>query len=112
MRTNLARSCLSWIKGPWGVQMCVAIPYKVLEVSGNGRAQIEVGSTRQEISTLLVPEVTVGDYVLVYLGSATAKIEEQDAMEVMSLFEEIAEAETLLDSYPLRGRSKKTEGQQ
>jgi len=87
--------------------MCVAIPYKVLEVRGNGRAQIEVGSTRQEISTLLVPEVTVGDYVLVYLGCATARIEEQ-----MSLFEEIAEAETLLDSYPLRGRSKKTEGQQ
>ena len=83
--------------------MCVAIPYKVLEVSGNGQAEIEVGSIRQEISTLLVPEVTVGDYVLVYLGFATAKIEEQDAIEVMSLFQEIAEAETFLDSYPLRG---------
>ena len=82
--------------------MCIAIPYRVLEVSGNGRAQIEVGSTRHEISTLLVPEATVGDYVLVYLGCATARIEEQDAMEVMSLFQEIAEAETLLDSYPLR----------
>ena len=82
--------------------MCVAIPYKVLEVSGNGLAQIEVGSTRQEISTLLVPEVKVGDYVLVYLGCATARIEEQDAMDVMSLFEEIAEAEILLDNYPSR----------
>jgi len=81
--------------------MCVAIPYKVLEVSENGRAQIEVGSIRQEISTLLVPEVAVGDYVLVYLGCATAKIEEYEAIEVLSLFQEIAEAETLLDSYPL-----------
>jgi hydrogenase expression/formation protein HypC len=92
--------------------MCVAIPYKVLEVSGNGRAQIEVGSTRQEISTLLVPEVTVGDYVLVYLGCATARIEEQDAMDVISLFEEIAEADTLLDSCHLGGRNRQAEGQQ
>lgn len=91
--------------------MCIAIPYRVLEVSGNGRVQIEVGSSRHEISTLLVPEVKAGDYVLVYLGSATAKIEEQEAMEVMSLFQEIAEAETLLDSYPLPGESK-AEGQQ
>ena len=75
--------------------MCVAIPYKVLEVNENGRAQIEVGGTRQEISTLLVPEVKVGDYVLVYLGSATARIEEDEAMDVMRLYQEIAEAEVL-----------------
>jgi len=48
--------------------MCVGIPYKVLEVNENGRAQIEVGVTRQETSTLLLPEVKAGDYVLVYLG--------------------------------------------
>ncbi len=73
--------------------MCVAIPYKVLEITGDGRAEIEVGDARQEISTLLVPDAEVGDYVLVYLGSATARIEEDEAIEVMRLYQEIAEAE-------------------
>ena len=75
--------------------MCLAIPYKVLEVNENGRAEIEVGGTRQEISTLLVPEVKVGDYILAYLGFATAKIEEDEAIEVMRLYQEIAEAQML-----------------
>ena len=74
---------------------CLAIPYKVVEVNENDRAEIEVGGTRQEISLLLVPEVKAGDYVLVYLGCATARIEEDEAMEVMRLYQEIAEAEIL-----------------
>jgi len=72
--------------------MCVAIPYKVLEVEGDSRAQIEVGGTKQEISTLLLPEAKVGDYILVYLGSASARIEEHEAMEAMRLYHEIAGA--------------------
>ena len=75
--------------------MCLAIPHKVIEVNENGKAQIEVDGARQEIGLLLVPEVKVGDYVLVYLGFATAKIEEDEAMEVMRLYQEIAEAEIL-----------------
>ena len=80
--------------------MCVAIPYRVLEVNKNDRSQIEVGGTRQEISTLLVPEVKIGDYVLVYLGSATAKIEEDEAIEVLRLFQDIAETEMLSNNSP------------
>ena len=73
--------------------MCIAIPYKVVEVEGDRRARIEVSGAKQEISTLLVPEVKVGDYVLVYLGSATARIKKQEAMEVISLFQEIVGAD-------------------
>jgi len=75
--------------------MCVAIPYKVLKITGKGRAEIEVGDARQEISTLLVPDAEVGDYVLVYLGSATTRIEEDEAIEVMRLYQEISEIKML-----------------
>ena len=75
--------------------MCVAVPHKVIEIKESGQAQIDVGGTRQEISVLLVPEVKVGDYVIVYLGFATAKIEEEEAVEVIRLFQEIAAAEVL-----------------
>ena len=75
--------------------MCIAIPYEVVEVNENCRAQIDVAGSRREISTLLVPETKVGDYVLVYLGAATARIEEHEALEVMRLFEEMVDAAAL-----------------
>lgn len=75
--------------------MCLAIPYKVLEVKGDSRAEIEVAGVRHEVSLVLLPEVEVGDWVLVNLGSVVAKIEEDEAREIMHLYQEIAEAETL-----------------
>jgi len=83
------------------------MPYGVLEVNGNSRARIEVGGTRQEISVLLVPEVKAGDYVLVRFGSAAAKIEGDQAIEVMRLYQEIAKADMLQNSSLLRERVNK-----
>jgi len=73
--------------------MCVAIPYKVLEVKENSWAEIEVAGTKQEVSLRLFPEVEVGDWVLVNLGSVVARIEEDEASEIICLYHEIAEAE-------------------
>jgi len=73
--------------------MCLAIPYKVLEVKENSWAEIEVAGTRQGVSLRLLPEVQVGDWVLVNLGSVVAKIEEDEASEIIRLYHEIAEAE-------------------
>jgi len=78
--------------------MCVAIPYKVLEVKGNSRAEIEIAGLRQEVSLQLLPEVEVGDWVLVNLGCAIARIEEDEAREIMHLYREIVEVEPLKDS--------------
>jgi len=80
--------------------MCIAIPYQVAEVDGNERAWIKVAGARQEVSLQLLPEVAVGDWVLVNLGSVIAKIEEDEAQEIMRLFREIAEVDTLKDSSP------------
>jgi hydrogenase expression/formation protein HypC len=80
--------------------MCIAIPYQVVEVNGNGRAWIEVAGGRQEVSLQLLPEVAVGDWVLVNLGSVIAKLEEDEAQEIMRLYREIAEVDTLRDSSP------------
>ena len=71
--------------------MCVAIPYKVVEVKENSRAEIEVAGARHQVSLQLFPDVKVGDWVLVNLGSVVAKIGEDEAGEIMRLYEEIAE---------------------
>jgi len=75
--------------------MCVAIPYKVFEIDDNGLAQIEIGGIRRPVSLALVPEVKTGDWVLVNLGNVVAKIDEDEAREIISLYREIAAAETL-----------------
>ena len=75
--------------------MCVAIPYKVLEVNENSWAEIEIAGARQKASLVLAPEVKAGDWVLVNLGNVVAKIDEDEAGEIIKLYEEIAKAETL-----------------
>ena len=73
--------------------MCLAMPHKVLEVKGSSLVEIEIAGTRQEVSLQLLPGVEVGDWVLVNLGFVVAKIEEDEATEIMNLYQEIAEAE-------------------
>ena len=75
--------------------MCVAIPYQVVEVKDESWAEIEIAGARHKVSLALVPEVNAGDWVLVNLGSVIAKIEEDEAKEIINLYKEIAEAATL-----------------
>lgn len=77
--------------------MCIAIPYQVIKVIENGRALIDVSGAEQEISILMVPEAKAGDYVIAYLGSAITKIEEEEVVKVVRLFQEIAEMGMLQD---------------
>ncbi len=75
--------------------MCVAIPYQVVEVKENFWAEIEIAGVRHKVSLVLVPEVNAGDWVLVNVGTVIAKIEEDEAKEIINLYKEIAEAATL-----------------
>ena len=81
--------------------MCIAAPYRIIEITGSNNALIDFNGIGQEISTLMIPEVKVGDYVMVYLGSALAVIEEEEAEEVIRLFREM---ETSLDIYSMPDR--------
>ena len=75
--------------------MCVAAPYRIIEVTGSDRALIDINGIRQEISTLMVPEVKAGDYVIAYLGSALAIIEEKEAEEAIRLYQQMTGPEIL-----------------
>lgn len=69
--------------------MCVAIPTRVVKLLGGGRALIEQSGVSREISVLAVPDVTEGEYVLLNLGVAVQKLSEQEAKEVLELWDEI-----------------------
>jgi hydrogenase expression/formation protein HypC len=63
--------------------MCLAVPGKVIECSGQ-EALVDFQGNRLKISKVLTPEAQVGDWVLVHAGFAISQIEEQDALETWS----------------------------
>ena len=70
--------------------MCLAIPAKVVQKLENDQALVEVGGIRNQISLLLVDDVTVGDYVIVHVGFAIARLNAEEAAKTLALFDEIA----------------------
>ena len=70
--------------------MCLAIPAKVVQKLENDQALVEVGGVRNQISLMLVEDVTVGDYVIVHVGFAIARLNADEAAKSLELFDEIA----------------------
>ena len=69
--------------------MCIAVPGKVTVIDDElNVATVEVGGTKKHASADLVPDVQVGDYVLVHAGFIINKLDEEDALETLKLFEE------------------------
>lgn len=70
--------------------MCLAIPAQVVEISGNETAIVQLGGIRKAISTALLDEVAVGDYVIVHVGYALERLNVAEAEETLRLFAELA----------------------
>jgi hydrogenase expression/formation protein HypC len=69
--------------------VCLAIPAKLVEVAEPGLATAEVSGVRREVSTALLPEAKVGDWVLVHVGFVLHTIDEEEAARTLALLEEI-----------------------
>ena len=72
--------------------MCLAIPGKITSVElGVARmAKVEFGGITRTVSLDLVPEAVVGDYVLVHVGFAISKIDEEEAHKTLEALQELA----------------------
>ena len=72
--------------------MCLAIPALVVEILEHEQAIVDMGGVRKPISTALLEEVAVGDYVIVHVGFALSRLDPEEAAETLKLFAELAEA--------------------
>lgn len=62
--------------------MCLAVPGKILEAVDVGIsriAKVEFGGVTRQVSLDLVPDARPGDFVLVHVGFAISRIEEEEA---------------------------------
>jgi hydrogenase expression/formation protein HypC len=73
--------------------MCLAIPGKVIEVledpHGVRMAKANFGGVVKQVCLEYTPEVVVGDYVLVHVGFALSKVDEDEAARTYQLLEEM-----------------------
>lgn len=69
--------------------MCLAIPAKVIAME-DAMATIDMEGTQREVSTLLIEDLKLGDYVIVHAGFAIHKIDETEAQESLKVLRELA----------------------
>lgn len=70
--------------------MCLALPMRVIELRPGEMAVAERDGVRKEISVTLVPEVAIGDYVIVHVGFALSKLDPEEARRTLALIAEMA----------------------
>jgi hydrogenase expression/formation protein HypC len=69
--------------------MCLAIPAQIQQIhADNDMATVAVDQVKVEVSLALVDDVKVGDYVLIHVGYALNKIDEDEALKTLALFAE------------------------
>jgi hydrogenase expression/formation protein HypC len=83
--------------------MCLAIPGRVVEIvdEENRIAKVDVGGVRRNVNIgLLDPdEVRVGDYVLIHVGFAMSRINEEEAAETLRLLQELGSYEPEVEQF-------------
>ena len=74
--------------------MCLGIPGRIIDIdAATATARIDVGGARRDVSVMLVAdEVGVGDWVVVHVGFAIAKVDEAEAERTLDLLGDALDA--------------------
>ncbi|HEY8142389.1 MAG TPA: HypC/HybG/HupF family hydrogenase formation chaperone [Kofleriaceae bacterium] len=83
--------------------MCLGIPGQVVDVHQEGdlpMGKVRFGGVSRQVCLAHVPDVAPGDWVLVHVGFALARLDEDEARRVLALLAELGEAEAEAESDP------------
>ena len=70
------------------VNMCIAIPGKIVEIN-YPFAIVDFKGTKRKIRIDLIEDAKVGDWVLVHVGIAIQKVDEEEAKKTAELLEQV-----------------------
>ena len=84
--------------------MCLAIPGKIESITGDDpmsrMGRINFGGIFKEACLAYVPEVRVGDYVIVHVGFALSRVDEAEAHKVFEYLKQMGELGELKEAGP------------
>ena len=72
--------------------MCLAIPGKVVEIyqsDGMEMGKVDFGGVVKSACLQYTPDVKVGEYVIIHVGFALSKMDEEEAHRTYKLLEEL-----------------------
>jgi hydrogenase expression/formation protein HypC len=72
--------------------MCLAVPGRILsiaEVDGTVMAEVDFGGVRKNVCLQYVPDAQAGEYVVVHVGFAIQRLDEQSAQDTLAEFEKL-----------------------
>jgi hydrogenase expression/formation protein HypC len=76
--------------------MCLGIPGQVVDVHQEGDLPMGVvrfGGVSRQVCLAHVPDAAPGDWVLVHVGFALARLDEEEARRVLALLAELGEVD-------------------
>jgi hydrogenase expression/formation protein HypC len=74
--------------------MCLAIPGRVVEVvdEANHLAKVDVAGVRRNVNVGLLDSVEPGQWVLIHVGFALSKVDEDEAQATLRLLQRMGDA--------------------
>jgi len=72
--------------------MCLAVPGRVVGIEdrdGTRMARVDFGGVVKDVCLAYVPDAEVGEYVIVHVGFALQRLDEESARASLRLFEEL-----------------------
>ena len=84
--------------------MCLAIPGKIESISGDEpltrMGKVNFGGILKDACLAYVPEARIGDYVIVHVGFALSRVDEDEAKKVFEYLKQIEELGELEQANP------------
>lgn len=74
------------------VSMCLAIPGQIVSIDTTGSLRMgraDFGGVIQEICLEYTPEIAIGDYAIVHVGFAIARLDVDRAKEILATIDQI-----------------------
>ena len=84
--------------------MCLAIPGKIEHITGDDpmtrMGKVNFGGILKDACLAYVPEAVVGDYVIVHVGFALSRLDEEEANKVFEYLKQMEDLSELTESSP------------
>ena len=91
--------------GRGGCAMCLGVPGQVVEIEddtiGMPMGTVSFGGVTKRVCFAYTPEAAVGDYVVVHVGFAISRIDEEEARQAWAYLEEMGELDELEVAQPV-----------
>ena len=82
--------------------MCLGVPGQVVEVTpdpeGMTMGKVRFGGVAREVCLAYVPDVEPGEWVLVHVGFAINRLDEEEAQSIFDALSELEKAQELFDA--------------